>query len=269
MLDANDLVIVFDQEVEERLFRLERRFLFSDLLLSSIILVLLAPNVNSQSYTTITSYHTTTIYNQVLTIFSSASAITHVDWLSINPPSADACGATVFDPIRGNVGDDLIVSLSSTQDIDFFVFASLDDYVRWAYGNPCNFVSVNNALVKKQDVNSYAFHMTLQHDIAVIAFLYRSHGSSAADITVTQVMYRQMIATVRANLTVTKTIQALELSKVNSSDTSKGGLVAIGGPVMFALISIAVILTIGFILYRIASNKPKKRTLAKRKSNRI
>jgi hypothetical protein len=250
-------------------FGLKRRFLFSALLLSSIILVLLAPNVDSQSYTTVTSFRTTTAYNQVLTVLSSASSITHVDRLSINPPSPEACGATVFDLIRGNEGDNLIVSLFSTQDIDFFVFASLDDYVRWAYGNPCNFDSANNALVKKQDVNSYAFDMTLQHNIAVIAFLYTSHGSSIADITVTQMMSRQMIATVRNNLTVTKTVQALELSKLNVSDTSKGGLPVVGGPVMFATIPVAVILVIGFILYRVASNKPKKRMPAKRNSNRI
>ena len=233
-----------------------------------MIPALIAPSAVGQSNTTIATYATTTGFSQVLTVFSTLSNSTQVDHLTINPPSPEACGATQYDLVRGNPGDEVTISISSTQNLDLFVFPNVDAYTHWEYGNPCDFASVSNALVKEQGVSSYAFQVILHQNVLVIAFLYTSQGAPAANITVTQVAYHPLIATIERNVTVTNTIESLTISNLNATETSTGGSLATWSTVEFAVLSISVIFAIGFVFYKIVSNKPKKKTKSKPKNTR-
>jgi hypothetical protein len=113
----------------------------------------------------------------------TTATITHSGSLNVvvSPPSPSLCGTSEYVPISGKKGES--VSISSTVNIDFFVFPDVNVYLAWSGTHSCNFDTVDGALIKQYNVRTFSFSLPV--DNPVLAFLNTSHGQ-AASVTVTQ-----------------------------------------------------------------------------------
>jgi hypothetical protein len=149
--------------------------LLSALLSSAIVMDgLTVPGVEQDAVTT----ESETITHYVYT----TATITHSGSLNVmvGPPSRLLCGTSEYVPINGRQGD--LVSVSSTVNIDLFVFPNVSLYLAWSGTHSCNFDKADGALVKQHDTRTWSFSLPV--DDPVLAFL-NTHAQ-AASVTVIQ-----------------------------------------------------------------------------------
>lgn len=185
-------------------------------------------------------------------VLTTSTVRSHTDTLSIEPPSSQYCGAAGVVPILGNAGDKVSLSFTSTKSVDFFVFATMNDYLTWNRLTPCSFDKAKNVLIKQHNVNSYSFDMTLPSNVPIMVFLYTSYALSNADISVTQTVANYMTTAGITAATITN-LQTFEVS----APTSQPSQLPQANTDWIVPVAIVAILAVGFILFRLMSNKMK------------
>jgi ribosomal protein L40E len=180
------------------------------LLLVWVVPLFLVPKVNSQQFTTLTSYSTTTHATTAIsfsTIYSSSvssATFTISTGLTVSPPSLQYCGVydkiIIIPPSEAAGGNNqLHFSFTSTKTVDFMLFASMYDELDWEMSKPgCDIGKVANVVVRQHAVTSYSYDWTPPNGVVtnpVIVFLYTQKGpAGTANISVTyQIRYGKTV----------------------------------------------------------------------------